>query len=311
MDNYQKLVEKISSISGLSIEEIDRRVEGKRAKLSGLVSKEGAAQIVAAEQGINFDKERLKISELAQGMKRANVLGKVIEVLPVREYDKNGRQGKIGKLKIADESSTALVVFWDTNHISLIEEGKIINGSVIEISNGNVRNNEIHLGSFSDVKISSEKMDNVVEKRVMAIRKLNDVKPGDSFKTRAVVVQSFEPRYFEVCSECRKKVVDGQCMVHGAIKAEKRALLNVVLDDGNETMKAILFGENIKKLGLSDEEIFSLEKFNEKKTSFLGEEKVFTGNLRANQLYNSIEFYVDSIEEFNADELIKELQAGK
>jgi len=100
-------------------------------------------------------------------------------------------------------------------------------------------------------------------------------------------------------------------MVHGAIKAEKRALLNVVLDDGNETMKAILFGENIKKLGLSDEEIFSLEKFNEKKTSFLGEEKVFTGNLRANQLYNSIEFYVDSIEEFNADELIKELQAGK
>ena len=311
MDNYQKLVEKISSISGLSIEEIDRRVEGKRAKLSGLVSKEGAAQIVAAEQGINFDKERLKISELAQGMKRANVLGKVIEVLPVREYDKNGRQGKIGKLKIADESSTALVVFWDTNHISLIEEGKIVNGSVIEISNGNVRNNEIHLGSFSDVKISSEKMDNVVEKRVMAIRKLNDVKPGDSFKTRAVVVQSFEPRYFEVCSECRKKVVDGQCMVHGAIKAEKRALLNVVLDDGNETMKAILFGENIKKLGLSDEEIFSLEKFNEKKTSFLGEEKVFTGNLRANQLYNSIEFYVDSIEEFNADELIKELQAGK
>jgi len=145
MDNYQKLVEKISSISGLSIEEIDRRVEGKRAKLSGLVSKEGAAQIVAAEQGINFDKERLKISELAQGMKRANVLGKVIEVLPVREYDKNGRQGKIGKLKIADESSTALVVFWDTNHISLIEEGKIINGSVIEISNGNVRNNEKRL----------------------------------------------------------------------------------------------------------------------------------------------------------------------
>lgn len=58
MDNYNQLVERISAASKLPKEEIERKVEGKRAKLSGLVSKEGAAQIVAAELGINFDKER-------------------------------------------------------------------------------------------------------------------------------------------------------------------------------------------------------------------------------------------------------------
>ena len=71
MDNYSQLVERISLAAKLPKEDIERKVEAKRAKLSGLVSKEGAAQIVAAELGINFDKEKMKISELVQGMKKA------------------------------------------------------------------------------------------------------------------------------------------------------------------------------------------------------------------------------------------------
>ena len=63
MDNYNVLVEKISNLSKLSKEDIERKIEAKRAKLSGLVSKEGAAQIVAAELGINFDMERMKIAD--------------------------------------------------------------------------------------------------------------------------------------------------------------------------------------------------------------------------------------------------------
>ena len=98
MDNYSQLVERISKASGLSTEEIERKVEAKRAKLSGLVSKEGAAQIVAAELGINFEKERMKISELVQGMRRANILGKVIEISPVRSYTKGEREGKVCNL---------------------------------------------------------------------------------------------------------------------------------------------------------------------------------------------------------------------
>ena len=54
MDNYDQLVEKISRLSKVAKEEIMRKVEAKRAKLSGMVSKEGAAQIVAAEMGVNF-----------------------------------------------------------------------------------------------------------------------------------------------------------------------------------------------------------------------------------------------------------------
>ncbi len=44
MDNYANLVEKIARHSGISAQEIDKKVEAKKSKLSGLISKEGAAQ---------------------------------------------------------------------------------------------------------------------------------------------------------------------------------------------------------------------------------------------------------------------------
>src|SRR3989344_2218858 len=114
MDPYQQLLERIAQAAGVSAADIERRIEAKRAKLSGLVSKEGAAQIVAAEMGINFDKEKLKISELSQHTKRANVTGKIIQVFPVRSYNKNGKEGKVANLVIADESGNARLVLWDT-----------------------------------------------------------------------------------------------------------------------------------------------------------------------------------------------------
>ncbi|GAI11756.1 unnamed protein product, partial [marine sediment metagenome] len=75
--NYEKILRVISTASGLSIDELERKVEEKRSKLAGLISKEGAAQVVAAELGISFDEQKLKIEELESGMKRVNTIGKI------------------------------------------------------------------------------------------------------------------------------------------------------------------------------------------------------------------------------------------
>jgi len=40
----------------------EAKVEDKKAKLSGLISKEGAAQIIAAELGVNFEDQDLKLN---------------------------------------------------------------------------------------------------------------------------------------------------------------------------------------------------------------------------------------------------------
>jgi ssDNA-binding replication factor A large subunit len=307
MDNYTQLLDKISQAAKVSVEELERKVEAKRAKLSGLVSREGAAQIVAAELGINLERERLKLSELVEGMKRANVRGKIIQVSPVRSYSKNGREGKVANLLIADESSNAKTVLWDSNHIKLIEDNLLKMGDSVEIVNASVRNGELHLSSFGDIKLSKEALGEVVSGKVFAAHNIKDARAGQGLLTRAVIVQIFEPRYFEVCPECGKKANESECAVHGKITPRKRALLNVVVDDGSEAIRSVLFGEQILKLGLSEEEIFSLELFNVKKDSILGEEKIFSGNIRQNSLYNTMEFNIDNILEINVDDLIKEL----
>jgi len=309
--NYDKILGKIAGASGLEKEEIERRVEAKRAKLSGLISCEGAAQVVAAELGISFDNEKLKIEELLPGMRKVNVVGKVIELSPVRHFSKAGREGKVANFVIADETSNIKVVLWDTNHIDLIEKNQVGKGTVVEISNAGMRENELHLGSFSELKISDEKLDNIISERVVREKSIFDFKNMENLKTRAFIVQVFDPRFFEVCPECKKKgTAEGDsyvCVQHGKVIPEKRALINLVLDDGSETIRAVLFHEAISSLGLTDLE--NTESMEKQKQELLGKEMVFVGNVRKNKMFENLEFVVDKAYELNIEELIKELES--
>jgi len=307
MDPYVQLLERIAHAAKLSLEEVERKVEGKRAKLSGLVSREGAAQIVAAELGVNFDKEQFTIVELP-GVKRANFVGQIISIAPVRSYSKNGREGKVGNLTLGDASGTIRCVLWDTAHISLVEQGTLHVGDTLEISNGMMRNGEVHLSSFADIKQSSVKLSGVQMQAVASPKRIEELQPGMKAQVRAFVVQVFEPRYFEVCSECGKRMGEGGCAVHGAVQAKKRALLSLVMDDGTESCRAVLFNDQIMQLGLHEEEIYSLESFALKKLSLLGEEHVFTGSFRQNTLYNTSEFMVESLAPVVASELLASFQ---
>lgn len=308
MEMYQKLVERIAHAAKLSAEDIERKVEAKRAKLSGLVSKEGACQIVAAELGVALDKERMKLAELIPGMRRANVLGKVLEIGTVRSYTKGERSGKVANFTLADESGKMRCVLWDLSHVGLIEEGKLHVGDVVEITNANVRNGELHLSSFSDVRASQEQLGEVVTEAIYGAVTLKDARVGELLQTRAFIVQAFEPRYFEVCPECGRKAVEEACLTHGKVVPQRRALLNLVLDDGTETMRSVLFGETILQLGLSEEEVFSLEKFAEKRAMLLGEESVFSGRVRMNTLSNMPELTIEKVEAVQPEALTAALE---
>jgi ssDNA-binding replication factor A large subunit len=312
-DNYDRIIEKISKISNVSKEEIERKIEAKRAKLSGLISKEGAAQVVAAELGISFDNEKLKIEELLPGMRKVNVTGKVVNIYPARTFKtKTGEDGKVANMFIADETSNIKVVLWDTNAIALLENGKIGEGSVVEILNGSMRDNEIHLGSFSELKISDSIMDEVKSGRIFREKKISELKSSDNAKVRAFIVQSFEPRFFYVCPSCKKKAVqegDGFiCAEHGKVAAEKRSLINIILDDGTETIRTGAFQDNLAGLGLIDLE--NTEELIRQRESLLGKEMFFHGTVRNNKVFNTPEFIIDKVEIVNPELLIKELETN-
>lgn len=305
LGNYERIIEKISSISGTDKEEVLRKIEAKRAKLSGLISPEGAAQIIAAELGINFDNEKLKLNEILPGMRKINVTGKIINLFPVRTFKtQKGDEGKVLNFIIADDTSNAKVVLWDTNHIALVENGSLSQGSVVEITNATVRDREIHLGGFSDIKPSTESFANLVTDKVIQSKKISDLKVFDSVRVRAFIVQSFEPRFFEVNPDTGRKLTEDE--KSRGIPTEKRALINVVIDDGSETMRTVVFHENLKKMGLID--LSEPEKLILQKESLLGKEFIFYGTVKKNNYFNNDEFSVDRIEEVSIDELVKELE---
>lgn len=310
-ENYDLLIDRIASSAGLDRNEIMRRVEARRAKLSGLISKEGAAQIIAAEMGVKFDNVQLKISELMAGMKRINIFGKVINIFPIRSFDKNGRSGKVANLIVADETGNVRVVLWDTNHIDLIENGTIKQGDVIEIVNAAAREGEIHLSGFSELKKSSVVINVVKTERVFSEKAIIDLHEGSGVAVRGVVVQVFMPRFFNVCPECGKKVnmeADGfSCAEHGRVSPKEKALLNFVIDDGTETLRVVLFSDQLEKL-ISFEKLKDGVAFVDFKTDLLGTEISIKGVVKKNALFNNLELTGSELSRVDPDNLVEILE---
>jgi len=311
IQDYSRLVERISKASGKEQEEINRLVEAKRAKLAGLISREGAAQIIAAELGINFEKEKIKINEITLGQRKINIVGKIIEMFPVREFKKENREGKVANFILADDTGNIKIVLWDTNHIALIEKQELKEGDFIEITNANLRNNELHLTGFSNIKPTKETIENIKTKREFSEKKISELVMGSNFKVRAIIVQIFEPRFFEVCPECNSRVIDDieakRCEKHGRIIPKKRVLLSIVLDDGTGSIRTVLFTEQIEKLGLKEGDL-EPENFLNKRLELLGKEAWFSGSVRQNKLFNNLEFFVSDIFDIEIENLIETLE---
>ena len=304
--NYDQILKLISESSNLPVDEITRRIEAKRAKLSGLIRKEGAAQIIASELGISFDKQKMKISGLLPGMRKINLVGKVIRVNRIVEYNKNGRSGKIGSLQIADDTSNIRVVLWDVNHIGLLEKGIIKEGDVIEINNADVRNSEIHLTGFSDIKLSQAVISNPVTQVIVQKKIIKEVNINDNVSLRAFVVQIFGPTFYNTCPECNKKVSETlECEAHGKVVSKRRAILTLILDDGTENIRALFFSDQITKL--AGIEITSPEDFVVKRNELLGQELFFEGSVRKNRITDNMELFVNNFQVLDLDKLISDL----
>ena len=96
------------------------------------------------------------------------------------------------------------------------------------------------------------------------------------------------------------------CTQHGKVIPQKRAVSSIVLDDGTNSIRAVLFHESLLKLGFSQME--DAGKFAEEKENFLGREMIFTGNVRNNTYFNTPEFIIEDVKEAELDSIISELE---
>ena len=158
--SYSEIVEKLSAETKLSSEDIDELVALKLDQLSGLISKEGAAHIIANEKGVKLFNDitpstELKINRISTDRRAVNTVGKVTRVFDVRQFTtKTGREGQVGAFFIGDETGKIRITLWgdQANELRKIKEG-----SIVKVKNALVRDNngfrELHLNDKSELII--------------------------------------------------------------------------------------------------------------------------------------------------------------
>lgn len=117
-ENAEKIKQAISRHTGKSPEEIDSMVKAKTEKFSGLLTEAGAAYMIAKELGMKTQavmEKNTKISELKSGMANVNVVGAIKAVFPPKEFDKNGRKGKLQNITLTDGTGEVRATFWNTD----------------------------------------------------------------------------------------------------------------------------------------------------------------------------------------------------
>jgi len=78
-------------------------------QLSGLISEEGAAHIIANELGVKLFQAaqaggQLKINDIAGGMRNVDVIGKITRKFELRNFKTADREGKVASFILADET---------------------------------------------------------------------------------------------------------------------------------------------------------------------------------------------------------------
>lgn len=323
---YEQLVEKIKE-KGLSDDEISSRIKKKMDQLSGLISKEGAAHIIANELGIKVIEQtsgRLKIKNILSGMRNVEIVGRVQDVYEVREFHTETRSGKVGSMILGDETGTVRLVLWGSQAEKLAEIKK---GDVIKIEAGYVKNNnnriEVHLGDRGSLQINPEGEAVAEIKKIEVKRKsIVELKEADTnIEVLGTIVQVYDLRFFESCPKCRKRLKQSEsgfsCEIHGQVNPSYSSVMSLVLDDGTSNIRSVFFRSQILNLlEKNDEEVGKYrefpEKFEEVKHDLLGRQVRLIGRINKNMMMDRIEFVAQQVfPNPNPEDEIKRLESLK
>jgi hypothetical protein len=305
------IIARIKEKTTFSDAEIKKKIDEKMESLSGLVSEEGAAHIVANELGIKlFDPNvKLKIKNVLSGMRSVELSAKVLKRYETKQFSSNGRNGQLASVLLGDETGVIRAVFWNkgVDNIAGVKEGDII-----KIGNAYVKDNqgrkELHLNDQSKIIINpAGETIEVQAQGAGAVRKqLKDITENDSsVEVLGTIVQVFEPRYFEVCPSCKKrtKLKDDVyiCPSHGAIIPDYSYLVNVYLDDGSLNMRTVFFRDQVQKLlEVNDSQMLyyreNMHEFEPLKNNLLGTMIKAQCRVNKNAVFDRLELVANTVE---------------
>jgi len=316
---YDELVDKIVEKSGVSKSEVEGKINAKLKQLSGLISKEGAAHIVANQLGIKLVEQtsgKLQIKSIMPGLRDVEVVGKVMQIFPARTFQVQERTGQVGSITIADETGSIRLVLWgdQCKHLDTLKLDDIVKARSAYVKDQNSAL-ELHLGNRGMLIINpaGETVTNVkfeasspAQPSQFQRRKLSELAENeDRIEVLGTIVQVFEPRFYEVCPQCGRRVQQQNgafyCDTHNTVQPAYSYVVNLFLDDGSANVRVVCFRyQALQVLGITDEEILkfkdSIDGFEAVRTAVLGNITKFMGKSVKNKMFDRIEFIANAVE---------------
>src|SRR3989338_1893606 len=329
--SYEEIVKKIKEEKGISEQEIGVYVNKKLEQYGDLISREGAIHIVANELKVKvFDdslsNRKFKVSNVLPGMNFVNVDVKVVSVGDVRSFKTEKREGRVVNIVVGDETGIVRLVLWDEKYIALVEKGEIKSGEILRVKNAYSRGTdvfpELHIGGRGVISLNPEGVEvgePVMMKKSFIKKKIADLKDNDAVEIAGTLVQVFEPRFYNSCSSCGKKVeMDGtffKCSLHGQVTPVDVPIINIFLDDGSDNVRVVLFRDLVTKL-IGENPIKYKDnpaEFEGIRNDMLGKQYRINGRVNRNAMFDRVEFMAQEISELNAqdlaDDILKEIDS--
>lgn len=307
---YEHIIERIKKEANISEDEINEKINLKMEQLSGLISREGAAHIVANESGIKlFDafSGKLQIKNILAGLRNVETVGKVFQTYELREFTTNERKGKVASLMIGDESGTIRVVLWGSQAENI---KSIRKGTTLKIIGGYVKDNsgiiELHLNDRSQLILNPEgETINIDAPEHQVKKSIEELTENDNeVEILGTIVQVFDPRFFPVDPETGRKATENEGIYYTNNKQIENPdfsyVLNLIVDDGTDNIRVVFFRENMDKLLKANKERIlsykdSPEAFEHVKSDLLGTLIKLNGRVKRNLFFDRLEIIASDV----------------
>jgi replication factor A1 len=334
--SLEEILAEIEKSSGLSREELKKRIEEKKQEFSDMLTEEGAAYLVANELGLDLLEKRrrqLEIKNIVAGMKNVSFIGRVFNITPIINFERqDGSIGKVVNIFVGDETGFVRVPLWN-DQVKIVEDGELKPGDAIQVSNGiskeGIYGIEVSIGKYGFInKIELEDIPSLEQLRKKYLSsqgertEIKDLSPGRA-EIVGTVVHVFKGKlFFEICPDCGntllKKDQKFVCPQHGEIVPSKALLITTIVDDGTANIRAVFFRDQAEKiLQISAKELEEMEegkRYEVVKERLLGRDLQLTGRVKKNKIFNRIEFIVGEAKDLNVLEeskrLAEELENG-
>ncbi|MBW3013203.1 DUF2240 family protein [Candidatus Woesearchaeota archaeon] len=303
----EEIIKRLVANTEFNEEQVKEKIKAKMDELSGLISAEGAAHIIANELGVKLFQlgtGLLKIKDISPGMRNVETAGKITNVFDIKEFDTGSRKGKVGNFIIADDTGTIRVTLWNemTDKMSGLEKGQTVRVKGAYVRQNNTGFKELHLNDKSALVLNPPGIE--IPDRVSERKQIIDLtEDGQVVELMGHVVDLYRPAFFEVCPKCNSRVrqddITGNynCEQHQQVEPLFAHVLNVLIDDGTGTIRVTCWRDQAERLLPKIGEIRTDEAlFEPEKATLLGEMIKVVGRVKKNMVSNQLELNAINID---------------